>query len=117
MNAALRAISRSAFRSRLPDILIVALLTAATLVWAALSGQDLNWDQLNYHFYLPFNLFDGRLHTDFMAANIQGYLNPIPYVPFYWMVRHDWPPIIIGCVLGTLHATNIVLAYFITKRL
>lgn len=111
------AFSRLTSNSRATDILVAASLIAATLIWTALAGQDLNWDQLHYHFYLPFSMLEGRLQTDFMAANVQSYLNPVPYIPFYWMVRHDWPPLVIGCVLGGLHATNIVLAYFITKEL
>ena len=48
----------------------------ACLAWSWWAGRDLNWDQLNYHFYAAYHFLDGRLERDFMGASIQGYLNP-----------------------------------------
>lgn len=101
--------------SNCQDWLIIALLVIATVGWSVAAGKDLNFDQLSYHFYLPFQLFGDRLTQDFMAANGQSYLNPLPYAPFYWMVRNDWPSVLIAAVLAAIHSLNVVLAYFITK--
>ncbi|HKE94721.1 MAG TPA: hypothetical protein VKB34_10470 [Povalibacter sp.] len=97
------------------DTLVIALLIVATTIWAVISGKDLNWDQFNYHFYAAYNLLGGRLDHDFMAANIQSYLNPLAYLPFYWMARHGWPSVLVGCVLAIVHSLNIVLCYLIGK--
>src|SRR5690349_3112924 len=86
----------------------------AAIFWSLMGGKDLNWDQINYHFYLPFSLFDGRTSTDFLAANGQSYLNPLAYVPFYLMVKWGFPSVIIASVLAIIHASNAVLAYRIT---
>jgi hypothetical protein len=102
-------------RGSIADICIAGLLIAATVVWSIMAGKDLNFDQLNYHFYLPYALFHDRLSHDFMAANGQSYLNPLAYVPFYWMVVHSWHSLLIAAVLATIHGLNIVVAYLITK--
>src|SRR5688572_20800435 len=86
------------------DLVIVALLVAATIIWSAISGKDLNWDQLNYHFYVAHSLLEGRLEQDFIAANGQSFLNPVAYIPFYWMVKLNWPSLLIGSVLAAFHA-------------
>src|SRR6516165_1078579 len=79
--------------------------SAACLLWSWWAGRDLNWDQLNYHFYAAYQFLDGRLEKDFMAASIQGYLNPLAYIPFYLMVRAGWHSLLIGSVLALLHST------------
>lgn len=102
-------------RSRPLDLCISLLLILATIGWALLAGKDLNFDQLNYHFYIAHSLVHDRLHHDFMAANGQSYLNPLAYVPFYLMVMNDWHSMLISATLAGLHGLNIVFAYFITK--
>ncbi|MGH7249811.1 MAG: hypothetical protein ACREGC_02455, partial [Minisyncoccia bacterium] len=106
---------------RLPDFwfnaLIFAALVVASIIWSTISGKDLNWDQLNYHFYLPYSLFGDRISKDFIPANGQSYLNPLPYVPFYWMVTHNWNSLLIASVLTALHSLNAVLGYFIAEKI
>ena len=51
-------------------VAFVAASTIACLVWSWLAGRDLNWDQLNYHLYSAYQLFDSRLGQDFMAASV-----------------------------------------------
>jgi len=54
----------------------------------------MNWDLQNYHLYNPFAFLTNRLSRDFMAADIQSYLNPLLDVPFYlaWTTWfHDRP--------------------------
>ena len=37
--------------------------------WGAIgAGKDVNWDLLNYHYYAPWQLLEGRLSQDFFAA-------------------------------------------------
>ena len=91
--------------------------SVACLVWSWYAGRDLNWDQLNYHFYAAYHFLDGRLERDFMGASIQGYLNPLGYVPFYLMVRANWPSLLIGSVLALTHSTCLWLIYGISREL
>lgn len=88
----------------------------ATIVWSLVAGKDVNWDQLNYHFYSAYSFATGRLSQDFMAANLQSYFNPLAYLPFYGMVRQGWHSVAIASVLASVHALNIVLAYLITRE-
>ena len=91
-----------------------AFLCAA---WTVHAGKDVNWDQLNYHYYLPFELLAGRLDQDFFAASAQSYLNPVGYVPFYFMVAAGWHSVLVSIVLAVAHSLSIALLYLIAHRL
>lgn len=97
-------------------VLAIGLLVACCLIWTALAGRDLNWDLLNYHYYTAHAFWTDRLAKDFMAASVQSYLNPIAYLPFYWMVEAGWHSLIIGLVLATLHSTNLILLLLIAEE-
>jgi len=102
--------STRASASRTDTFIYIACILLS-IVWTLLCGKDMNWDQLNYHFYSAYNLLDERLHKDFMAASIQGYLNPLAYVPFYLMVMHNWHSILIASALACAHSLNLILIY------
>ena len=93
---------------------VPAVLCAALTVYA---GKDVNWDLLNYHYYLPFELLGGRLGQDFFAASAQSYLNPIGYLPFYLMVSHGWHSVVVSIVLASAHSLSIGLLYLVASRL
>ncbi len=95
----------------------IVAVCALTVGWSLIAGKDLNWDQFNYHFYSAYSFLTGRLSRDFMAANLQSYLNPLPYLPFYGMVQHGWHSVAITSVLASVHAFNIILAYLIAKEI
>ena len=67
-----------------------------------LLGQDANWDLQNYHYYNPWAwMQDQRGYGhDVVAAQLQTYHNPIPDLPFYWMVTECWDPRAIAAVLA-----------------
>lgn len=56
--------------------LALLLSGACTAVAAAWLGQDTSWDTLNYHFYNPYALLEGRLGWDIQPAGRQMYFNP-----------------------------------------
>jgi hypothetical protein len=85
--------------------------------WTVYAGKDVNWDQLNYHYYLPFELLGGRLEQDFFAASAQSYLNPIGYLPFYLMVAHGWHSVAASIVLAVAHSLSIGLLYLLAHSL
>lgn len=86
-------------------------------VWTIYAGKDLNWDLLNYHYYVAFELLDGRLERDFFAASAQSYLNPIGYLPFYLMVSAGWHSVLVSVVLAVAHSVSIGLLYMLAWRL
>jgi hypothetical protein len=97
--------------------LVFGLPAALCAAWTVHAGKDVNWDQLNYHYYLPFELVAGRLGQDFFAASAQSYLNPIGYLPFYAMVASGWHSVAVSIVLATAHSLSIGLLYLIARTL
>ncbi|TMH44631.1 MAG: DUF2029 domain-containing protein [Betaproteobacteria bacterium] len=85
--------------------------------WSVYAGKDVNWDLLNYHYYLPYELLGRRLEQDFFAASAQSYLNPIGYLPFYLMVSHGWHSVVVSIVLAAAHSVSIGLLYLIGWQL
>lgn len=103
-------------RRRLDAVVVVACVVFA--LWVTfLQGPDLNWDLQNYHLYSAFSFVKGRLHSEFMAAGMMSYLNPLPMLPFYGMVAAGWHSVLIGTLLALAHAVNLVLLWMICRRL
>lgn len=100
---------------RFPVAFVVPALLCAG--WTLFAGKDLNWDLLQYHYYVAHALAHGRFGQDYFAANLQGYLNPLPYLPFYSMVQAGWHSVLVSVVLAGVHAANITLLYVITRKL
>jgi hypothetical protein len=100
-----------------PSALALGLLAALCAGWTLVAGKDLNWDLLNYHYYAPFQLLEGRLQQDFFAASAQSYLNPLGYVPFYLMVASGWHSVVVSVLFALAHGTSLALLYAIAARL
>lgn len=76
-------------------------------------GQDVNYDQLNYHFYSAYAFLHRRLTLDAAPAGlIHSYFNPLPYVPFYWLAQHVSARAAIF-LLGVWHGFNAWLVLLI----
>src|SRR5262249_53996648 len=103
-------------RSFATPLAITSIVITAIVLTVAF-GKDTNFDQLNYHFYVAHSLLNSRVTEDFFPANQQSYLNPLPYLPFYWMVKAGWPSMLIACVLASIHALAIILCFFIGRCL
>ncbi|HXZ93722.1 MAG TPA: hypothetical protein VEG36_12675 [Burkholderiales bacterium] len=101
--------SRRAWAFALPAVLCAA--------WTIYAGKDLNWDLLNYHYYLPYEWLDQRVGQDFFAASAQSYLNPAGYIPFYLMVSAGWHSVLVSVVLALLHSLSLPLLYLLAWRL
>ena len=102
---------------RAARVLVFCLPAALCAAWTVFAGKDLNWDLLNYHYYLPFELLAGRLQQDFFAASAQSYLNPVGYLPFFLMVSSGWHSVIASVTLAVAHSTSIALLYLIAWTL
>ncbi len=103
--------------SRTSPWLVFGLPAALCAAWTVHAGKDVNWDLLNYHYYVPFELLAGRLGQDFFAASAQSYLNPVGYLPFYLMVSSGWHSVVVSIVLAAAHSLSIGLLYLLAHRL
>ena len=97
--------------------LVFGLPAALCALWSLHAGKDVNWDLLNYHYYIPFQLLAGRIDQDFFAANAQSYLNPVGYLPFYLMAANGWHSVVVSVVLAAAHSLSIGFLYLIARRL
>jgi len=95
----------------------LAFAFAAGAVWGIAAGKDLNWDLLNYHYYVAYSFLTGRLEQDFFAASVQSYLNPIAYVPLYLGISSGVHSVLVSMALAGVHGLNAALLYFIARRL
>jgi len=100
-----------------PSFLVLGVPAAACAAWTVAAGKDLNWDLLNYHYYIPFQLLEGRLGQDYFAASAQSYLNPIGYLPFYLLVSSGWHSVAVSVALAAVHSLSLGLLYAIAWRL
>lgn len=83
--------------------------------YAVASGQDANWDLMNYHDYDAFALLHWRYPVDVAPAGPQTYLNPLPYVLPYLLRRH-LPPIVAAILLAMVQALVVPLAWALSGR-
>ncbi|HUG79479.1 MAG TPA: hypothetical protein VML57_18515 [Burkholderiales bacterium] len=90
---------------------------AACAAWTVLAGKDVNWDLLNYHYYVPYQLLAGRIEQDFFAASAQSYLNPLGFLPFYLMVSAGWHSVIVSVVLAVVHGLSLSLLFLLAWKL
>jgi len=96
---------------------VFGLPAAICTLWTLHAGKDVNWDLLNYHYYLPYELLGRRLQQDFFAASAQSYLNPVGYLPFYLMVANEWHSVVASAALAVAHSLSIGLLYLVARRL
>ncbi len=98
------------------SIRLVLLSVPPTLgLVALLLGQDASWDLRNYHFYNPFAFLTGRMGHDIAMAQVATYYNPLLHLPFYAAVV-NWPPKVVGFLLGLLPGLNIFLLYGLARQ-
>jgi hypothetical protein len=100
----------------LPVLIPLAIASVMGASWGLFAGKDLNWDQLNYHYYIAYALLSGRIDQDFFAASVQSYLNPVGYVPFYVGVSSGMHSVLISMALAGVQGLSIALLYFIARR-
>jgi hypothetical protein len=77
-------------------------------------GQDINWDQKNYHIYNVYAFLEDRLAYDFAPAQLQTFHNPLLHLPIYGLI-HTLSPPLVGFILGGFQGVNVFLVYLIAK--
>lgn len=100
-----------------PLALALGLPAALCAAWTIFAGKDLNWDLLNYHYYGPFQLLEGRLQQDYFAASAQSYVNPLGYVPFYLLVSGGVHSVLVSIAFALAHGLCLTLLFLIAWRL
>ena len=102
-------------------MLVATLRNSALIALACFmtywAGKDVNADLINYHLYIADAWARSKYLTDFMGAGPNSYLNPIAYLPFYWMIMANWDSLVIGLVLGAFHGINLILLWEISERI
>ncbi len=104
------------FDGKLPLMVALLIFVAVSCVITFFLGKDTNWDLLNYHLYSPHAFWTQDLRGDFMGASAQRYLNPIGYLPFYWMFQAGWHSLIIGMMLAAFHSLALFFLWMILSR-
>lgn len=101
----------------------VAHLAIATLGGVALmvlfsiaSGQDFNYDLINYHYSSAYLLLAGQIDRNVALSGVQSWFNPIAYVPAYLAIT-DLPPRIASMLLAGAAGLNAPLIYLIAARI
>lgn len=90
---------------------LAIIVTGATV--AGLLDQDANWDQLQYHYWYPWQLFNGGFtDPDLYGGRFQ---NPLPQVPFFLLATY-LPPLWAQATLGAVAGLVAVLARRIAAR-
>lgn len=95
-------------------LLAAALGVVFTAVWAVALGKGVSWDQKNYHYYAAYAWLAGRMDFHVAPAGSHSWLNPLAYVPHYWLVNHA-PPVIAGAIFGAVAGLNFVLIYSLAR--
>ena len=94
--------------------LVAALGVVFTAAWAVALGKGVSWDQKNYHYYNVYAWLSGRMDFHIAPAGLHSWINPLAYVPHFWLVNHV-PPVIAGAMLGAVAGLNFVLIYKIGR--
>jgi hypothetical protein len=107
--------TKPAARRRLSDPVIAgAAGIVLMLIVSRLSGQDYNWDLLNYHFASPQLLLSGRYELNVAPSGLQSWFNPIGYVPAYLAIT-SLPPWLASAALAAASGLNAPLIYLIAN--
>ena len=72
---------------------ILLFFLVAAGIYSTTRGQDIWWDNLNYHLYNPFSLLQGTWGSPTAAAGTHSFLNPLPdlYYYFFFTVFFKYP--------------------------
>lgn len=93
-----------------------AIIVGAACILTFFLGKDINWDLINYHYYLAYAWENDKFKVDFFGAGPTSYLSPLPYLPFYWMTKAGWHSLSIGLILGAVHAANLILLWELCEK-
>lgn len=92
-------------------------MSLAVTVWfAVMRGQDINWDQRNYHVGLAYLLSNAGVWDNVAPAGVQTFLNPYVIQLKLLGIRH-LGPIAFAAVQGAVQSAAFILAWFVCAAL
>ncbi len=78
------------------------------VLFATMRGQDWNFDLLNYHYYLGYQLVNWRYAIDITpASHMAAFANPLPSVIVYFLLTY-LPPALSTAALTLLHCLVLI---------
>lgn len=95
--------------NRLVVALIVIVSLAVTVTFGLTRGQDVNWDQHNYHIGEPHLLANGTFWESAAPAGIQSFFNPYVLQIKYFAIN-SFPPIVVATLVSLVQSTAFMLA-------
>ncbi len=104
---------RSITKTELGIVVTASVVFAST--YAISKGQDINWDQLNYHLYSVYAVLYSRHHIDIMPSQLQTWTNPIGNVLQYLLIM-TLPSRVASVLLAALASVSVAVVYSLTKR-
>jgi hypothetical protein len=96
--------------------LILLLSSVLCTSYAIYAGQDINWDQRNYHVYSVYALLNGRIGYDIAPSQLQTWLNPLGSLLQYFMI-FGTAPVVASIVLSVLASLTVCLVYLLASRI
>ena len=99
--------------------LFLFLQICIPIMWGFLAmhlGQDINGDQLYYHYYGAMSVLRGRYLNDIAAGGMSGYNNPLMYFPFVIAVNH-LSAATVSFIIGAWQGLNISLVLSISRQI
>lgn len=104
---------RFAFKVPFLALLISLSLTSISVYL----GRDTPWDYFAYHAYAAQTLFGHRFEQDYFGAGMQGFLNPIGFLPFALAQKAQLNSLATGIVLAVVHSLNGIFLLLIGRDL
>ncbi len=95
-------------------VAVAALGISFTTCRALILGQDVNWDLRNYHYYSVYAWLNHRVTYHIAPAQLQSWLNPLVFLPHYWLINH-LPPLFTGALFGALAGFDCILLYALAR--
>ncbi len=93
------------------------IYTVLCMVWIAKIGIKFTWDYNHYHLYVAHAWWQKRLPEELFAAGAQGYLNPLPHLPFYFAYLTGGSTFLVSLFMAWLHSINLWLLHLIVCQL
>lgn len=87
---------KSIFLGRYSEWYLLALFVLLCGGYGVWRGEKISLDFMNYHLYNAYAFMEGRFYTDLMPAGIHTFLNPLPDVPLYLLIKYfnDFPRLV-----------------------
>ena len=84
--------------------------------YSVILGQENGSDLRYYHYYVAYAFLHHRVGFDYAPAQLQSYLNPLLFVPFYFLANH-LPPVVTGFLMGAWHGLTFGLIFLLAQEL